>query len=142
TTIQEGSQTSVAAVLRDLLEDNQPQLQQQGIDVTVQVDETLALAQPASLLQILFGNILRNAIEHTRNGRIEIEGNSESLRFRDTGSGIAPEHLPRVFERSFTTKESGIGLGLDLVRRICERCGWQVTLDSEPGAGTTVTIRF
>ncbi len=63
---------------------------------------------------------------------------------RDTGTGIAPEHLPHVFEPFFTTKEKGkgTGLGLPTVRRILEQHGGGIRIESTPGAGTAVTVDF
>lgn len=142
TTIQDGLPARPALLLQGLLEDMQPQLQERHISVQVAVPADFVLQQPASLVQILLANLLRNAIEHTRDGSIEISLQDRVLRVQDSGSGIAREHLPHVFEHSFTTKPEGVGLGLYLVRRICERCGWQVALDSAPGRGTTVTVQL
>jgi signal transduction histidine kinase len=74
-----------------------------------------------------------------------------SLSVRDTGCGIAPEHLPRVFEPGFTTLEgdrygstpveqSGRGYGLSFAAAAVHDCGGTITVSSEPGAGTTVTL--
>lgn len=142
TTIQDNTTANVSTLLRSLLEDMQPQLQQRNIRINCEVAAGFSLQQPASLVQILLGNLLRNAIEHTRDGSIDIRLQERTLTLQDSGSGIAPEHLPLVFERNFTTKPDGVGLGLDLVRRICERCGWRIGLASAPGAGTTVTLQF
>jgi len=62
--------------------------------------------------------------------------------FRDTGCGIASEHLPKVFEPYFTTKEVGIGLGLALTKKIVEEHGGLIALDSAREQGTTVRIRL
>jgi signal transduction histidine kinase len=64
------------------------------------------------------------------------------IRFQDTGMGIAPEHLPRVFEPYFTTKEVGIGLGLALTKQILEEHGGRIELVSQPGKGTVAQLRL
>jgi hypothetical protein len=69
------------------------------------------------------------------NGWVEIQ-------FQDTGVGIAPEDLPRIFEPYFTTKEVGIGLGLALTKQILEQHGARIELTSEPGKGTIARIRL
>jgi signal transduction histidine kinase len=61
---------------------------------------------------------------------------------RDTGSGIPPEQLDRIFEPYFTTKEDGTGLGLSLAKRIIEGHGGRIRVLSEVGAGTTVHIQL
>jgi signal transduction histidine kinase len=60
----------------------------------------------------------------------------------DEGAGIPPENLPRVFEPFFTTKHRGTGLGLPITRRVVEAHGGHVELQSQPGRGTTVTLRL
>ncbi len=64
------------------------------------------------------------------------------IRFQDTGVGIAPENLPRVFEPYFTTKEVGIGLGLALTKKILEEHGARIDLSSEPGKGTLARLQL
>lgn len=69
------------------------------------------------------------------NGWVEIA-------FRDTGAGIAPEDIARVFEPYFTTKEVGIGLGLALSKKVVEEHGGQIALSSTPGEGTVACLRL
>ncbi len=71
----------------------------------------------------------------TAEGRLEVT-------IQDTGQGIAPEHLDRIFEPYFTTKEGGTGLGLALAQRIVEAHGGGITVDSRPGMGSTFRIRL
>lgn len=141
-TILEQQRVNVADVIRGLLEDFQPQLQERGLSVSVSGSEALMMEQPQSIVQIMLTNILRNAIEHTHDGHIMIGVEADCLTIRDTGYGITEDDLPKVFDRNFTTKKDGVGLGLYLVKRICERFEWRITIDSKPGAGTTVTVRF
>jgi signal transduction histidine kinase len=61
---------------------------------------------------------------------------------RDTGPGIAPEVLARLFEPNFSTKTDGMGLGLTLVRSTIEQLGGTLTLESAPGEGTSVRINL
>jgi signal transduction histidine kinase len=60
----------------------------------------------------------------------------------DTGTGIAPEKLERIFQPFFTTKAHGIGLGLPITKRLIEDHRGQLLVTSTPGAGTTFTIRL
>ena len=67
------------------------------------------------------------------------------LCIRDTGIGIAPEDLPRVFERSYTgltgrADKRASGLGLSLCKRVCDNLGHGITIESVPGQGTTVRV--
>jgi signal transduction histidine kinase len=64
------------------------------------------------------------------------------VRFEDTGVGIAPDDLPRVFEPYFTTKEVGIGLGLALTKQILDQHAARIELTSQPGKGTIARIQL
>jgi len=60
----------------------------------------------------------------------------------DTGSGIAPEHLKRIFNLFFTTKSSGTGFGLAVVKKIVESHGGSIRVQSTPGEGTQFTVEL
>src|SRR5438128_9671779 len=64
------------------------------------------------------------------------------ISFIDTGGGMSPENLSRVFEPYFTTKSSGTGLGLLIVRRIVREHGGEMSTESSQGKGLTLTIRL
>jgi two-component system, OmpR family, heavy metal sensor histidine kinase CusS len=96
-------------------------------------------------------NLVENAIHHTRaGGSIEISiatrGPHAEVTVKDTGAGIAAEHLPRVFDRFYRADSSrssdGVGLGLALVKSIMDLHGGNAQIESEPDRGTTVTLRF
>lgn len=142
TTIHESPAVNVTAVIHSLIEDSQPLLQEHNIHVTTQMPGEFVVELPVSLIQIMIGNILRNAIEHTQNGNIDIRLRERTLVIADTGKGITAENLPHIFARTFTTKKNGFGLGLHLVKRICDRFGWRIRVESETGRGTTVIIEF
>jgi two-component system heavy metal sensor histidine kinase CusS len=105
--------------------------------------------------EMLFGravsNVLENALHHTpAGGTISItladHGAQSDVSIKDTGSGIAPEHLPRVFDRFYRADSSrtseGSGLGLALVKSIADLHGGSAKIASLPGQGTTVTLTF
>jgi signal transduction histidine kinase len=104
-------------------------------------------------LKELFLILLDNAIKYTSAGERVIlnlrrhDGSAE-VTVRDMGVGISPEDLPRVFERFYradparTRDPGGTGLGLPIARWIAEAHGGEIQLHSEPGQGTTVTVRF
>ncbi len=90
--------------------------------------------------------ILSNSLKYTRTGGIEIFLETpKTLCIRDSGIGIAPEDLPRIFEKGYTgyngrTDKKASGLGLYLCRRICENLGHSISAQSEPGNGTAIFI--
>lgn len=138
----ESGESFPAKVIAELLDENSEILKQRDIEVKTSLDTSLRLPQSPSIIKIATGNLMRNALEHTRNGTISINLNDDGLTISDSGEGVAAENLAKVFDRNFTTKPGGTGLGLNLVRKICERFRWPLTLDSKSGQGTTVKIEF
>ncbi|HEY3219349.1 MAG TPA: ATP-binding protein [Gemmatimonadales bacterium] len=89
--------------------------------------------------------VLVNLLENARNAdakrvTVQIGANGRQLVVADDGRGIAPEALPRVFEPTFSTTSSGAGLGLAIARRLVESWGGMITLESDLGKGTRVTL--
>ena len=98
-------------------------------------------------------NLIDNAIKYNkRNGRVfitvEMEDNKPKFTVRDTGVGIPEEHQPHVFERFYRVDKSrsketgGTGLGLSIVKHGAQLHGAEITLDSKPDQGTTITLLF
>lgn len=89
--------------------------------------------------------LLSNALKYTREGSIKIYSEGKVLYIKDTGIGIAPEDLPRVFDKGYTgcngrTDRRASGLGLYLCRRICQNLGIDISISSTVGEGTTVRL--
>jgi signal transduction histidine kinase len=94
---------------------------------------------------VLLGNLLRNAFAYTDAGEVTVDVGAASVVIRDTGVGIAPgqvEVMYRPFVRGDAGRRGGHGVGLTIVRRLSDRFGWPVTIDSSLGVGTRVEIRF
>jgi two-component system sensor histidine kinase BaeS len=119
----------------------------QGVELRVRVETEAAQvdADPARIRQAL-ANLVSNALHHSaRGGLVEVvlerSPNPTVLSVRDDGSGIAPELLPRVFERFVRGPDSvGSGLGLPIVADIAAAHGGSATIESPPGGGTTVRL--
>ncbi len=92
--------------------------------------------------------LLSNALKYTKNGGIKIFfEDSSTLIISDTGIGIAPEDLPRIFEKGYTghngrTDKTASGLGLYLCKRICDNLGIGIDIKSQIGKGTVCTLSF
>jgi len=132
----------VAEVVRALIEDYAPVLREAQITVAVSLQPTPLSGVPVSLLQIAVGNLLKNVAEHSGATRAQLSLEAHCLELQDNGRGIDPAHLPHVFERSFSTGAHGNGMGLSLLKRIADRFGWQLGIDSQPGAGVRARIDF
>ncbi len=142
TQIDQSDPVDLALVMEQLLEDSASALADRSLQIEKHFWDRPQLNQPLSLVQITMSNILRNAIEHTSSGCITIVIDKTSISITDTGGGIPAQDIAFVFERSYSTKTGGTGLGLNLVKRICDRFNWQIEIESEPGKGTCVRIVF
>lgn len=103
------------------------------------------LYAPPRVLGVMIGNLLGNACSFTDEGRIEVRICADRIIVRDTGIGMSREELDKAFEPFYRVDQAhpvGKGIGLSIVRRLGERFGWPVSLDSAPGEGTTATIAF
>jgi PAS domain S-box-containing protein len=123
----------------------------EDIQVKIQLDEMLPLilADPGQLDQI-FGNIIINSIQAMpEGGHLSIETRQENdewlaVSIADTGTGILPENIAKIFEPLFTTKSKGIGLGLAITKTLIEGHGGTIEAESEGelGKGSVFTIRL
>ncbi len=143
----------VARMVHDVTATIQPLVEKRGNRLEVRVEDGLPPmhADLTKVRQSLF-NLLSNASKFTENGRIELDVRRDDsfLEFRigDTGIGMTPEQVSRLFEafaqadRSTTRKFGGTGLGLAITRRFCRMMGGDVTVESEAGKGSEFTIRL
>jgi signal transduction histidine kinase len=101
------------------------------------------LAAERTLLGIVVANLIRNAFSYTKSGTIKVVLDENCLTVSDTGPGIRGEELGKVFQRHFKGSGStGSGIGLSLVKRICDRYGWETVIESTEGHGTTAQLFF
>ena len=123
------------------------------LDYTAE-NSDLAVFADSERIQQIVNNLLSNAVKFTEEGgEIELKlvraGEEAVISVRDSGQGIAPEFLPRVFERykqannSTTNRKGGLGLGLAIVKHLTELHGGTITADSDgEGKGSTFTVRL
>ena len=146
-------ETHLHEVVQQALKELEPRIREAGLAVPTAVSPSLPplLADPQQLCQVVV-NLVTNSLEAVagRPGEIaltahlEADGQAVALSVKDNGRGIAPELQPRVFQPFVTTKEgqAGAGLGLAVVHGVVEVHGGTISLESEPGQGTTVTLRL
>jgi two-component system heavy metal sensor histidine kinase CusS len=124
-----------------------------GVRIAVEAEPQLAAAADRTLLQRAVSNLVANGLEHTPpGGTVRISGRREGpavvVEVADTGRGIAPEHLPHVFDRFYridrTRSAAGgnVGLGLAIAKTVATLHGGTASIESAIGRGTRVTIRI
>jgi signal transduction histidine kinase len=145
---------SLTDVVSDTLESFRLQAEAQGVALDGFCGPGLdPVRMDAQKINRLLSNLLGNALRHTPAGgqvtlHAERQGGQVLVAVQDTGEGIPPEDLPRVFERFFrgersrTRSRGGAGLGLAIARSIAEGHGGSIEAGSLPGQGTTFTVRW
>ena len=145
------TRTELAQLVAQTVDLYEDVAEEAGVEIHTKIAPQVAVEADVNRLRQVLANIVDNAVKYTpRGGSIEIsagqDGEMAWLRVSDTGSGITPEELPRVWERLYRGDKSrstrGLGLGLSLVKAIVEAHGGRVTIHSTPGAGTTVEVRL
>jgi signal transduction histidine kinase len=125
-----------------------PELKDRDILVETDLDEKLPPVEvDRDQLKQAFYNVIRNGMQAMKAGgflrvRTGADATHFFVSFADNGGGIAAENMGRVFQPYFSTKSSGTGLGLLIVRRIVRAHGGEVTIESTEGKGLTLTIRL
>ena len=112
--------------------------------IELQDGAELEVSAPTQAVSIVLSNLLRNACNYTHEGLVSVKIEADSVSIGDNGEGIAAAEIERIqqpFQRS-SSQADGYGLGLDIVRRLCERFGWELDIRSEVGKGTVVRVRF
>jgi len=142
--IREIDARSLIEEVRDLVN---TQAEQQGVKVGIEQNGNgdAKLRGDAELIKTCFSNLMINAIQAMPGGgslNVSLSPDDERLeiKFADTGLGIMPEDLEQIFEPYYSTKDTGIGLGLPLTKKIIEEHGGEINVESAPGRGTTFTV--
>ena len=105
----------------------------------------LILKASDKVLSVLIGNLLRNAFSYTDAGQVAVHVSTHQVVIEDSGIGIPEQQVQQVFKpyfRASPQRRGGHGVGLTIVKRLCDRFGWPIEIHSSPGEGTRVTLRF
>ena len=145
------------ALLEDVVtravESLRPQADRRGVRMTVRIEPGLTVRAHEQRLYQMMKNLMENAVKYNRDdGTVEVTARNERgmavIRVQDTGIGILPEHLDRIFERFYrvdkgrSREQGGTGLGLSIVKHIVNLYRGDIQVESKPGFGTTFTIRM
>ncbi|HVF39239.1 MAG TPA: ATP-binding protein [Gemmatimonadaceae bacterium] len=143
----------LAGVVQEVFDSLRPAAASKGVMLVSNLDPAGELIQAdRTAVRQIFANLTENALRHTTSGRVEVFSESEQdgtwIGVRDTGEGIAPHHLPRIFERLYRAdkgrarRSGGSGLGLAIVKHMAEAHGGRVSAESQQGLGTTIRAFF
>lgn len=140
--------TDICDVIEDCLQKADDRIYLKKLDVSRSYSPGLLINGSAEKLSIVFLNIIINAIEAVK----ESEGNlwitvyqrKNEVRvvFKDNGSGMEPEVAAHMFDKNFSSKRKGLGVGMSHVKEILALHNASITVNSEPGTGTTIILAF
>ncbi len=151
-TLARGSETeqeraTLSSVIQDDLDQWQQQSEAKGIFFVTKDDgqENLEELFPVPMLRTVLNNLVRNAIQHTKNGGITLIVNANGFELRDTGPGIPTTEKQSIFKPFYRgvaeeRNRYGMGLGLSLVQRICEREQWEISLSDNVPVGCCFSV--
>jgi signal transduction histidine kinase len=114
------------------------------VSARVEQDNFLFVHAPEKIVESVVGNLLRNAVAYTEKGEVRVSISGDTVTIEDTGPGMDPVQIKEVF-KPFVSRQrqrGGFGVGLTIVKRLTDRFSWDVNIDSEPGRGTRVSVRF
>ncbi len=119
-------------------------LNNEKIETAFIENSQLSIRAPDKVLNILFSNLLRNAISHTHEGTVTVTIDERLVTVSDTGHGIEASQLQYIFEPFYRghSDSKGHGLGLSIVKQLCKRFGWKIRVRSKPGEGTSFSVFF
>lgn len=144
----DGETTDVAKIVDQVIEVYRSHLGRKPVDVRVEVMQPVEVVAPSSVVAVALGNLIGNAFKYTPKGEviITVGAGRGKVTIEDSGPGIKAEDAERLFERGVRGQNSagskGAGLGLAIVRRLCELYDWRVSLAPRPQGGATATLDF
>lgn len=136
---------SINDVIEDEIEKVEVISRDKGLNINYAPAQELKVWASDKVLSILFGNLLRNAVTYTDQGHIDVTIDGSRVVISDSGKGIPRQEVNDIFKpyyRGNGTGAVGHGVGLTIVKRLSDRFGWPIKLESAPGEGTSVEVRF
>ncbi len=138
-----------SALARETLQALKPEVDKRNITVTEKIDDNVIIMSRHERLSEIFGNLVRNAIKYNNDGgSITVTLTRRGFSVADTGIGISEENKSKVFSRFFTVdrshngKNGGFGLGLAVAKKICQKSGWKISVESTLGEGSAFSVEF
>ncbi|MEO0367757.1 MAG: HAMP domain-containing sensor histidine kinase [Pseudomonadota bacterium] len=134
---------AVAIVVESELRKLRSVVGDKNVELRVVEEASLNVSVNQKVLEIIIGNLCRNAIKHTEDGHVTVTIKDHQVVVEDTGSGMDEDILPIVFDRHIkgpAAQKAGEGLGLNIVKRLCDLYGWKIEIANKAQGGVSVTL--
>ena len=136
----------VAKVVEQLLDMHRAQLGGKALDLRVEGEGGLVVDAPEAAVAVALGNLIGNAVKYTQQGEVVVRLLPDAVEVIDSGPGLTAEEAARLFERGYrgthAEHSQGAGIGLSIVRRLCELYGWDVRVVPGAERGVVATLTF
>ena len=133
----------VDEVLQQVIDEHRYLLDHKPVTVSLEIEQPLAISSDRVLLYVVLANLVRNAFSYTHQGNVVVRLQTDAVVIEDTGIGMGEDQLRQMFERHYSSHEKeGHGIGLSLVKRICQRYAWTIQVQSRKNQGTSVELHF
>jgi len=144
----DGETTDVGGIVEQVVDVYRSHLGRKPVEVRCVIEQPTEVVAPSSVVAVALGNLIGNAFKYTQKGEVivTVGAGRGKVTVEDSGPGIKPEDAERLFERGVrgdsSTGSKGAGLGLAIVRRLCELYDWRVSLAPRPQGGAVATLDF
>ena len=142
-------EVDLSKLAKEMLAVVKPEADKRKVTLIDNVTDNVIVQSTHERMSEMVGNLIRNAIRYNKEGgSVKVTLDIDHFEVADTGIGISEENLKKVFSRFFTVdkshsgKNGGFGLGLAMVKKICQREGWTISVKSREGEGSTFTVKF
>ena len=135
----------VARIVEQVVDNYRPLIGERELALEVEHSDRLSVIAPESVIAVTVGNLVGNAVRYSTDGTVRVEVATGRVTISDSGPGIAEEDLSRIFDRHFRGRNAdgkGAGLGLSIVKRLCDLYGWRIDFANRPEGGLSVTLHF
>lgn len=138
--------TALAPLLQHLVEIHRAQITGKPVQVRLEIESDTEVAAPEAVLSVAIGNLIGNACKYTVEGEVSVRLLADRVAIADSGPGISAEEAERLFERGYrgasAGQTKGAGIGLAIVRRLCDLYGWRVGMAPGERGGAVATLVF
>lgn len=138
--------TPLLKLAEQLADASRTQLGGKPVEIVVEGDPSAVAEAPEAVLAVALGNLIGNACKYTNEGEVRIIVEADQVRIEDTGPGLSEEDAARLFERGYRGSGAGGtvggGIGLSIVRRLCELYDWDVSIAPRPEHGAVAILKF
>lgn len=136
---------ALESLVQAIVEDHQHLAVHKDLTIRILAEEAIEVVAPLQVVRAALGNLLRNAIENSDRGEIQVRLEAPAtIIIQDPGHGMSPEEISATYERIARGGggRAGSGIGLDLISRLCEHLNWSMQFESDGGRGTTVRLQM